>query len=62
MDISEIRENLHNLSIPLYVSNGLKEDKQDLQSTIEAWQIGRVKLKKQSKKLFAALKELGFEV
>ena len=57
MDITEIRGNLHNLSIPLYVNNGSSEDDQDLESTIEAWQVGRVELKKQSKKLFAALKE-----
>ena len=62
VDITEIRENLHNLSIPLYVSNGSSKDDQDLESTIEAWQVGRVELKKQSKKLFAALDELGFEV
>jgi len=62
VDISEIRENLHNLSIPLYVRNGSSEEDQDLASTIEAWQVGRVALKKQSKKLFAALAELGFEI
>lgn len=62
VDITEIRENLHNLSIPLYVSNGSSEDDQDLESTIEAWQVGRVELKKQSKKLFAALAELGCEI
>jgi hypothetical protein len=33
-----------------------------LESTIEAWQVGRVELKKQSKKLFAALAEIGIEV
>ena len=62
VDITEIRENFHNLSIPLYVSNGSSEDDQDLESTIEAWQVGRVELKKQSKKLFAALAELGCEI
>lgn len=62
VDISEIRENLHNLSIPLYVHNGSKEEDQDLESVIEAWQMGRVELKKQSKKLFEALEELGFGV
>lgn len=62
VDITEIRENLHNPSIPLYVSNGSSEDDQDLESTIEAWQVGRVELKKQSKKLFAALAELGFKI
>ena len=62
VDISEIRENLHNLSIPLYVHNGSSDEGRDMESTIEAWQVGRVELKKQSKKLFAALAELGFKV
>ena len=62
VDITEIRENLHNLSIPLYVSNGSSEDDQDLESTIEAWQVCRVELKKQSRNLFAALDELGFKI
>ena len=62
VDITEIRENFHNLSIPLYVSNGSSENDQDLESTIEAWQVGRVELKKQSKKLFAALDEPGFKI
>jgi type I restriction enzyme M protein len=61
-DIEEIRENMHNLSIPLYVHNGTNGDGQTLESTIEAWQVGRVELKKQSKKLFAALAEIGIEV
>lgn len=59
-DVEEIRENLYNLSIPLYVSNGSKEDGQDLTAAIEAWQMGRVALKKQTKKLFETLAELGF--
>ncbi|HCT86345.1 MAG TPA: SAM-dependent DNA methyltransferase, partial [Candidatus Margulisbacteria bacterium] len=62
VDISEIRENLHNLSIPLYIRNGAKADEQELESIIEAWQIGRVELKKQTKKLFVALSELGFGI
>lgn len=61
-DLEEIRENMHNLSIPLYVHNATNDDDQSLESTIEAWQIGRVELKKQSKKLFAALAEIGIEV
>ncbi len=61
VDVSEVKENLYNLSIPLYVHNGSSEDEQDLESVIEAWQIGRVELKKQSKKLFQALEELGFK-
>ena len=62
VDVTEIRDNLHNLSIPLYVHNGSSDEGQDLESTIEAWQVGRVELNKQSKKLFAALGELGFKV
>ncbi len=62
VDIKEIRENMHNLSIPLYLHNGFNGDDQSLESTIEAWQVGRVELKKQSKKLFTALAEIGIEV
>jgi type I restriction enzyme M protein len=62
VDIVEIRKNLYNLSIPLYVRNGSTVEEQDLESVIEAWQIGWVELKKQSRKLFDALAELGFEI
>ncbi len=62
VEVSEIRDNLHNLSIPLYVHNGSTNNDQDLESVIDDWQVGRTELKKQSKKLFAALAELGFEV
>ena len=58
-------KNLHNLSIPLYVDNGAPQNDQDdldIAATIEEWQIGRVELKKQTKKLFATFKECGFEV
>lgn len=60
--IEEIRENAYNLSIPLYVHNGSNGEDQDLESVIEAWQLGRVELKKQSQKLFASLAELGYKV
>jgi type I restriction enzyme M protein len=60
VEVSEIRDNLHNLSIPLYIRKEANGDEQSLESVIEAWQIGRVELKKQSKKLFQALEELGF--
>ncbi|MGA1825723.1 MAG: type I restriction-modification system subunit M [bacterium] len=62
VNATEIRENRHNLSIPLYIHNGSSEEDHDIESTIEAWQLGRIELKKQSKKLFAALEELGFKV
>jgi type I restriction enzyme M protein len=59
--VSEVKENLHNLSIPLYIRKEASGDEQSLESVIEAWQVGRVELKKQSKKLFQALEELGFK-
>lgn len=62
VDLEEIRDNLHNLSIPLYIRKQADEEEQDMESVIEAWQMGRVELKKQSKKLFQALEELGFKV
>ena len=58
----KLRDNLHNLSIPLYIRKEASGDEQSLESVIEAWQIGRVELKKQSKKLFQTLEELGFGV
>ena len=61
VDLSEVRENHHNLSIPLYVRKKTADDEQTLEATIEAWQMSRVELKKQSQKLFASLQELGFE-
>jgi type I restriction enzyme M protein len=61
VDIREIRENNHNLSIPLYVHQRNNEDTQDLSSTIAEWKVGRIELKKQSQKLFDALAEIGVE-
>jgi len=62
VDIEEIRENMYNLSIPLYVHNGTNGDDQSLESTIEAWQVGCVEFKKQSKKLFTVLADIGIQV
>lgn len=62
VDLDEIRENLHNLSIPLYVHSSSNDDGQTLESTIEAWQVGRVELKKQTRKLFEALAEIGISL
>jgi type I restriction-modification system DNA methylase subunit len=36
VDITEIRENMYNLSIPLYIHNTKNGDNQTLESTIEA--------------------------
>jgi type I restriction enzyme M protein len=60
-DLEEIRSNEHNLSMPLYARIADDEEHQDIESVIEEWQVGRVELKKQSKKLFQALEELGFK-
>lgn len=61
VDVSEIKENLFNLSIPLYVAAKKDaNDEQDLESAIEDWKISRTLLKKQTTKLFGALKDLGY--
>ncbi len=63
--LDEIRDNQHNLSIPLYVrslADAKEGDSDDLETVIESWQMGRVELRKQTKKLYAALAELGFKV
>ena len=62
VDLKEIKENLYNLSIPLYVAAGKEEgETQDLESAIEDWKISRTLLKKQTNKLFESLQELGYE-
>ena len=57
-----IRENQYNLSIPLYVQQVADEEVHDMEHAIEAWKASRVQLKKQTKKLFSSLAELGYEV
>lgn len=62
VDLKEIKENLYNLSIPLYVGAGKEEgETQDLESAIEDWKISRTLLKKQTNKLFESLRELGYQ-
>ncbi|HAU4024226.1 TPA: SAM-dependent DNA methyltransferase [Legionella pneumophila] len=65
VDLDEVKDNLYNLSIPLYVTakngKGSDEEEQDLESAIENWKISRTLLKKQTNKLFEGLKELGYE-
>ncbi|MDC9700989.1 MAG: N-6 DNA methylase, partial [Alphaproteobacteria bacterium] len=64
VDLNEIKDNLYNLSIPLYITakngNGSDEEEQDLERAIEDWKISRTLLKKQTNKLFESLKELGY--
>ncbi len=65
VDFDEIKDNLYNLSIPLYVTakndKDIDGEEQDLEGAIEDWKISRTLLKKQTSKLFESLKELGYE-
>ncbi len=65
VDLDEVKDNLYNLSIPLYVmaKNGKDTDdeEQDLEAAIEDWKSARALLKKQTSKLFESLKALGYE-
>lgn len=62
VEIKEVKDNLYNLSIPLYVAARKEEgETQDLESAIEDWKISRTLLKKQTNKLFESLRELGYE-
>ena len=65
VDLDEVKDNLYNLSIPLYVTvkngNGSSKEEQDLEGAIENWKISRTLLKKQTNKLFINLNELGYE-
>jgi type I restriction enzyme M protein len=61
VDIDTLKENLYNLSIPLYVQAKNNGEVHDIEHAIEAWKVSRVQLKKQTNKLFQSLAELGFE-
>lgn len=62
VDIEAVRENQHNLSIPLYVQAADDEEVHDIEHAIEAWKVSRIQLKKHARKLFKSLAELGYEV
>jgi type I restriction enzyme M protein len=62
IDIDIIKENLYNLSIPLYVQAQNNDEVHDIEHAIEAWKVSRVHLKKQTNKLFQSLARLGYEV
>lgn len=62
VDIEVIRENQHNLSIPLYVQAADNEEVHDIQHAVETWKASRVLLKKQANRLFENLAALGYEV
>ena len=61
IDIETIKENLYNLSIPLYVQAQNNSVVLGIEHAVEAWKVSRVQLKKQTNKLFQSLAELGLE-
>jgi len=62
VDVEAIQENLYNLSIPLYVQADNDDEIYNIEHAIEAWKVSRVKLKKQSNKLFRSLAQQGFDM
>lgn len=62
VEIDVIKENLYNLSIPLYVQAQSNGDAHNIEHAIEAWKVSRTQLKKQTNKLFQSLAELGYNV
>lgn len=61
VDVKEIKDNLYNLSIPLYIeAEDTGANGQDLESAIEDWKISRTLLRKQTAGLFKSLKKLGY--
>lgn len=62
VDLDTISENQYNLSIPLYVKAKVSGEVHDIEHAIESWKMSRVKLKKQTNKLFNSLEQLGYEV
>jgi type I restriction enzyme M protein len=60
--INTIRENQHNLSIPLYFESRGDSEIQDIECALEAWKANRVHLKKEANQLFRSLAEIGYEV
>ena len=65
VDADEVKDNLYNLSIPLYVtaknSRDADREGQGLDVAIEDWRVSRMLLKKQTNKLFKSLKQLGYK-
>mgnify|MGYP003645484222 FL=1 len=56
--IKIIRENLYNLSVPLYVAKKSSDVEQDLEQAVESWKISRVRITKYSAKLFSELSDI----
>jgi len=62
VDIATLKENLYNLSIPLYVKAKTNSDVHDIEHAIETWKVSRVQMKKQTNKLFQSLAATGYTV
>lgn len=62
VSIETIRENQHNLSIPLYVPQSSDDEVHDIEHAVEVWKVSRIQLKKQTSKLFESLSALGYDV
>ena len=60
VDIKIIKENLYNLSIPLYVQTHENDEVYDAKHAIEEWKVTRVKANKQTKELFESFEKLGY--
>ncbi|AYF22002.1 type I restriction-modification system subunit M [Vibrio parahaemolyticus] len=62
VNLDDIRENQHNLSIPLYVKAKDSEELHDIEHAIESWKVSRVQLKNQTKKLLKSLDDAGYGI
>lgn len=62
VNLGDIRENQHNLSIPLYVKAKDSEELHDIEHAIESWKVSRVQLKNQTKKLLKSLDDAGYGI
>ncbi|PPI82990.1 SAM-dependent DNA methyltransferase [Marinobacter maroccanus] len=60
--VDVVKENLYNLSIPLYIQAHGDDKVDDIEHAIEAWEVSRIQMKKQTKRLFDSLAKLDYEV
>lgn len=61
VDLKEVKKNLHNLSIGLYVTaQNNKPSEQGLEISIKEWDMSRAFLKKQSSNMLAVLQKSGY--
>lgn len=62
VSLNVIRENQHNLSIPLYVQAKANNEVHDIEYTVEAWKESRIELEKRTQNLCKSLADLGYEM